>query len=217
MKRLYKSRQDRIIDGVCGGIGEYLGIDPVIVRIIFLLLFFMGGIGLLLYIAGMLIIPPNPEDKEKQPVESQKKTSSILFIFGLLLVIIGVGLLLENLGWPFWHFFKTAFNYLLPIFIIAIGLFLIISYFTKKRDVNITKTENEETKVELKTGETAKRLFRSRKNRMLFGVCGGLGEYLNTDPTIVRILWVILAISSFGIALLLYLIMAVIVPEEPAS
>ncbi|CUS81463.1 phage shock protein C (PspC) family protein, partial [Candidatus Kryptonium thompsonii] len=40
MKRLYKSRHDRIIDGVCGGIGEYLGIDPVIVRIIFILLFF---------------------------------------------------------------------------------------------------------------------------------------------------------------------------------
>ncbi len=224
MKRLYKSRRDKVIDGVCGGIGEYLGIDPVIVRIIFVLLFFMGGVGLLLYIAGMLIIPPSPEEKkEEQPVKSQKKTtSSLLFILGLLLIILGVGLLLENFGWPFWHFFKIAFNYLLPVFIIAIGLFLIITYFAKKQNTDIAKTENEESKVEtkteeIKTEETMKRLFRSRKNRMLFGVCGGLGEYLNTDPTIVRILWVILAISSLGIAILLYLIMAIIVPEEPAS
>ena len=52
---------------------------------------------------------------------------------------------------------------------------------------------------------------------MIFGVCGGLGEYLNTDPTVIRILWVILGISSLGIAILLYLIMAIIVPEEPTS
>lgn len=226
MKRLYKSRRDKVIDGVCGGIGEYLGIDPVIVRIIFVLLFFMGGVGLLLYIAGMLIIPPSPEErKEEQPaVESQKKpkSSGLLFIFGLILIIIGVGLLLENFGFPFWHFFKVAFNYLIPAFLIAIGLILIITYFTKKQNISITKAENEASKMEtktseIKTEEIMKRLFRSRKNRMLFGVCGGLGEYLNTDPTIVRILWVILAISSLGIAILLYLIMAIIVPEEPAS
>jgi len=219
MKRLYKSRRDRIIDGVCGGIGEYLGIDPAIVRIIFLLLFLMGGVGLLLYIAGMLIIPPNPEHKEKSPTEGQKKTSSLLFILGLLLVIIGFGLLLENFGWPFWHFFKMAFNYILPTLLIIAGLILIITYFTKRQSVPITGDEkgSEETPTESKTEETVKRLFRSRKNRMIFGVCGGLGEYLNTDPTIVRILWVILAISSLGIAILLYLIMAIIIPEEQVS
>ncbi len=216
MKRLYKSRENRIIDGVCGGIGEYLGIDPAIVRIIFILLFFMGGVGLLLYIAGMLIIPPNPEHKRTE--ETQTKPTSgkgILFILGLLLILIGVGLLLENFGFAFWHFLKSAFSYLLPVLFIAIGLFLIISYFTKKPEIlTEIKTEPEETKQE--TGEQVKRLFRSKKNRMIFGVCGGLGEYLNTDPTVIRILWVILAISSLGIAILLYLIMAIIVPEEPA-
>ena len=60
-----------------------------------------------------------------------------------------------------------------------------------------------------------KKLFRSKSNRMLFGVCGGLGEYLNTDPTVIRILWVILAFSSLGFALLLYLIMALLIPDEP--
>jgi len=218
MKRLYKSKRDRIIDGVCGGIGEYLGIDPVIVRIIFILLFFMGGIGLLLYIAGMLIIPVNPEHKEEKFKPEEKTQTSgrgILFIFGVILIIIGLGLLLENLGWPFWHFFKIGFNYAFPVFLIAIGLFLIINYARKKQDSQLAKIEEEKTQNETEL-ESMKRLFRSRKNRMIFGVCGGLGEYLNTDPTVVRILWVILAISSLGIAVLLYLIMAIIVPEEPA-
>ncbi len=216
MKRLYKSRENRIIDGVCGGIGEYLGIDPTIVRVIFLLLFFVGGVGLLLYIAGMLIIPPNPEHKKVEGAQAKPAPGKgMLFILGLLLILIGVALLFENFGFPFWHFLKSAFRYFLPALLIAIGLFLIISYFTKKPSIlNETKTETEETKSE--TEEQLKRLFRSKKNRMIFGVCGGLGEYLNTDPTVIRILWVILAISSLGMAILLYLIMAIIVPEEPA-
>jgi phage shock protein C len=220
VKRLYKSRHDRIIDGVCGGIGEYLGIDPVIVRIIFILLFFMGGVGLLLYIAGMLIIPVNPEhSREQPPVEPKKAGRGVLFILGIILVIIGIGLLLENFGWPFWRFLKVGFNYIFPLLLIAAGIFLIATYIQRKRNASISGVESGGEKIETETevSGAVKRLFRSRKNRMIFGVCGGLGEYLNTDPTVIRILWVILGISSLGIAILLYLIMAIIVPEEPTS
>lgn len=59
-----------------------------------------------------------------------------------------------------------------------------------------------------------KRLYRSRKDRQIAGVCGGVGDYLGIDPTIVRLLWVILSIAG-GPGLLLYLIMAAVVPEEP--
>ncbi len=217
MKRLYKSRHDRIIDGVCGGIGEYLGVDPTIVRIIFLLLFFMGGVGLILYIAGMLIIPVNPEHKETPEAKTERRPSrgrGILFVIGLLFVFIGLGLLLENFGWPVWYFLKASFNFILPIAIIAIGIFFILSYFSKMGKASEPENGSEQAKTK---EESVKRLFRSKKNRMIFGVCGGLGEYLNTDPTVVRILWVILAISSLGLAVLLYLIMAIIVPEEPTA
>lgn len=61
-----------------------------------------------------------------------------------------------------------------------------------------------------------KRLYRSRDNRMLAGVCGGIGEYLNTDPTVIRIIFVILAILGVGFGgLVLYLALWLIVPEEP--
>jgi len=57
-----------------------------------------------------------------------------------------------------------------------------------------------------------KRLYRSRNDKMLAGVCGGVAQYLNIDPTIVRLLAVI--IPGFGWCA--YLICAVIIPEEPA-
>ncbi len=62
-----------------------------------------------------------------------------------------------------------------------------------------------------------KRLYRSRTNRMLSGVCGGLGEYANIDPTLVRLLFVAGTIFSGGILLLVYLAMIFIVPETPLA
>ncbi len=58
-----------------------------------------------------------------------------------------------------------------------------------------------------------KRLYRSTKNQVFFGVCGGLGEYFGIDPTIVRLVWVLLACNGTG--LLAYLIAAVIIPKDP--
>ena len=59
-----------------------------------------------------------------------------------------------------------------------------------------------------------KRLFRSRKNRMIAGVCGGIGEYLEIDPTVVRLIWVLLVFLSFGAAIIAYIIAWIIVPEK---
>jgi len=57
VKRLYRSKKERIIAGVCGGLGEYFGIDPTIVRIIWVLLGLMGGSGIIAYIIAWIIIP----------------------------------------------------------------------------------------------------------------------------------------------------------------
>ena len=60
MKRLYKSRKNCVIDGVCGGIGEYFDVDPVVVRIVAVFFLFVGGSALIAYIVGMIIIPKAP-------------------------------------------------------------------------------------------------------------------------------------------------------------
>ena len=62
----------------------------------------------------------------------------------------------------------------------------------------------------------ARRLYRSRKERMVAGVCGGLAEYFDIDPTIVRLVAVLLALAG-GPGLVIYIVMAIIVPEEPVG
>ena len=59
-KKLYKSTQNNMLDGVCGGIAEYFGIDPTVVRLIWALFSLMGGSGILAYIIAAIIIPRSP-------------------------------------------------------------------------------------------------------------------------------------------------------------
>lgn len=59
-----------------------------------------------------------------------------------------------------------------------------------------------------------KRLYRSRADRRVAGVCGGIADYLAVDPTIVRIIWALFAIAG-GPGVVLYIILAAIIPEEP--
>jgi len=59
-----------------------------------------------------------------------------------------------------------------------------------------------------------KRLYRSKKERILGGVCGGIAEYVNTDPTIIRLLWALVTIVSIGVGLIAYLAAWIIIPEK---
>jgi len=65
MKKLYKSKNNKIFSGVIGGLGEYLGIDPTILRLIWLLILITTGIipGILIYIIAALIVPENSKTK----------------------------------------------------------------------------------------------------------------------------------------------------------
>ncbi len=138
-KKLYRSCDDRLIAGVCGGLGEYFEIDAAIIRLIFALVFFAGGAGLLIYVVAWIIIPSNPncggsqtgaeEIKEKaqdfakevkEHVKNRKTLSGSRTIFGLIILLLGIALLVENLfGLNIWQNFW-------PIVIIAIGLVIII-------------------------------------------------------------------------------------------
>jgi phage shock protein C len=63
--------------------------------------------------------------------------------------------------------------------------------------------------------EKTKKLYRSGRDRMLGGVCGGIAEYFNVDATLVRLLWVLLTLGSIGAGILVYLIAWIIIPENP--
>ena len=57
VKKLYRSKKKRVIAGVCGGLGEYLGVDPVIIRVVWIALALAYGAGILAYIIAWILIP----------------------------------------------------------------------------------------------------------------------------------------------------------------
>ena len=59
-----------------------------------------------------------------------------------------------------------------------------------------------------------KKLYRSKKDRMIGGVCGGIANYFNADPTIVRLIWAVATLISVGLGILVYLLAWIIVPEK---
>lgn len=62
-----------------------------------------------------------------------------------------------------------------------------------------------------------KRLYRSKRDRILGGVCAGLGEYFDIDPSIVRLLWAALTLLSLGTGIIVYIIAWILIPEQPGS
>jgi phage shock protein C len=153
VKRLYKSRKNKVIDGVCGGIAEYFEVDPVLVRVIFVLFFFFGGSAIIAYIVGMIIMPRLPLETEQEaetgktpeqteppgetpaqaeaakPVPAAASPGSL--IIGIILIVIGGIFLMSNFDFPLFHRFFWWFRYhfwdfFIPGIIIILGLLLII-------------------------------------------------------------------------------------------
>jgi len=213
-KRLYKSRRNRYIDGVCGGIAEYFEVDPTIVRLLWILITLLGGSGVILYIVAMIVMPVNPEHLIMQfPTPSGGTPSASADrrrFFGILLMLIGAFVLMMNLGWfaeiSWWSFARTV---MLPICLILVGGLFVYVHMTKDKHAAAPSGEPAAP-----GPEPPKELRRSITDRKLFGVCGGLAKYLAVDPTIVRLLFVLMVLGSFGWALLLYIILGIIMPEE---
>ncbi|HEY3362273.1 MAG TPA: PspC domain-containing protein, partial [Methanosarcina sp.] len=59
------------------------------------------------------------------------------------------------------------------------------------------------------------KLYRSKKNKIIAGICGGIGEYFKVDPTLIRLLWVLISVMGMGSGVVAYIIAWIIIPEEP--
>jgi phage shock protein C len=137
MERLYRSRDDRIIAGVCGGAGKYFNMDPTIIRLVWAASVFLGGFGLFAYVIAMIIIPEEPKGRKKggkvefSEKDFGKKMESLAMgegqvigraAGGLALICIGTLFLLSNMGIFSWW----SWTYMWPWTIIAIGLILLL-------------------------------------------------------------------------------------------
>lgn len=212
-RRLYKSRRNRMIDGVCGGVAEYFGVDPTLVRIIWVIVTLLGGTGFLLYIVAMIIMPANPESMATAGVSSPSPAPNgdKKRFWGILLVLAGAFLLMINLGWlASIHWWSISGSVILPILFILLGMILIYSY-TRRATDPAPASPSVATDI---PPASQKELRRSHAERKIFGVCGGIARYFEVDPTIVRILLILLVLASFGWGLLLYIILAIVMPED---
>ncbi|MFP4546497.1 MAG: PspC domain-containing protein [Fidelibacterota bacterium] len=130
-RKLYRNDKDKIIAGVCSGIAEYLNIDPVIVRIIALGLFFMHGFGLLTYIIAWVIIPPKEfkDENEVEPAKKQSAGGSTKIIIGVILIIFGALVALDK-SFYYTHFvtrvFHLTWEYFVPLALIIAGVFILM-------------------------------------------------------------------------------------------
>jgi phage shock protein C len=151
-KRLLRSRTDSMVGGVCGGLARYLGVDPTLVRLIFVLIALAPGPGLLVYLALWIVIPAedrpagttveqniqaNAEEiaQRARTFGSEVRTAArepnpkATMIFGLALIGMGAIVLLQNLGLPWLWWVKG--DILWPILLILVGLTLIWSRLKK--------------------------------------------------------------------------------------
>lgn len=67
----------------------------------------------------------------------------------------------------------------------------------------------------MSTNSTEKKLYKSRFDKKISGVCGGIAEYFNIDSTIVRLVWALASLGSLGTGAIVYIVMALIIPENP--
>lgn len=203
-RRMYKSRSNRIVAGVCGGVAEFFEIDPMIIRLLWILSIFLGGAGLALYVVAMFIMPTNPSEAASASLSNAPR-----YTWGFALIGIGALLVLYNLGVvPFLWLGGFSWRIIFATMLIAIGAVLVFSHFRKR--VRPAETGDEKTD----RPSEPRRLYRSIRDRKIFGVCGGLGEYFEIDPTIVRLVFVFVTLYSFGFGILAYIILAIVTPEE---
>jgi len=145
-------------------------------------------------------------------------------VTGLTLILAGTIYLLSELGvWTGLVFSDLVLPWLVGIVVILLGFGLLTWRSSSGEDEGTSKTKKKA--VEADTGETKvveepgksgkKKLMRSRTDKKLLGVCGGIAEYLNLDSTLVRIAFVVGVIGSGGPFVLGYLLLALVMPKEP--
>jgi phage shock protein C len=140
-QKLWRKKDDKVIAGICSGLGQYFNSDPILFRFAFLALLFAGGSSIFIYIILWIVLPSEPISMKSETIYTEainasntdnnikemQSMDSTSLVFGLLLISGGVLLLLNNLV-PYLKMQK-----LWPVILIMIGLGLL---FNKKKDKN---------------------------------------------------------------------------------
>jgi phage shock protein C len=109
-----RSRSERLVAGVCGGVGRYLGVDPVLLRIAFIILALANGLGVIAYVVAWVAIPEEGPDQPAGPAAEPRRETGRLVLGGSL-VVLGLVLLLDRLAPDLDELFW-------PVAVVAVGV-----------------------------------------------------------------------------------------------
>lgn len=124
-KKLFRSENERIIAGIAGGLAQYFGTDPILIRIIFIFLAFMGGGGIALYILLWMFVPAENQVTEKADIvhevdrHAKNSNRNVHIILGVFITLIGAMLLADNFL-PF-----LSFSKIWPVFVVLFGILVL--------------------------------------------------------------------------------------------
>lgn len=230
---LFRHPTDKMIGGVCGGLGDYLNWDPTLIRILWVAATITtGGGGLLAYLALWLLLPVGTAKRGQVRSAAVELTELNLGRAAKVLIVLGGLLLLSNVGilpslWSgFWFVMRLFFW---PALLIGIGYLLLrstgqtldwrvdLGNWRNRMRMNegqINMPDKEALKSNFQSLRQRFPLKRSRRNKMFMGVCGGIGQKLGVDANLVRLVWAALSIGSIGAGVLLYVFLGLVLPEE---
>lgn len=203
VKHLYRSRIDRYAGGVCGGIAEYFNIDSMLVRVLFVISGLIGGLSIIVYLAALVIVPEDARDISSTELELTKRNkpeSSLMWGAGL--IVIGFLLLLRETGvLSYFDFDDISWSSIWAILLIVGGVALLFSRNGEKEE----------------TGNSVPTIVRPHADRKLAGVCAGIAEYYSIDASMVRLGWILTTLISSGVAILVYIALIFVFPEESTT
>lgn len=237
---LYRHPSHQLIGGVCGGIAEYTRLDPSLVRVLWVVLTVgSAGAGFLAYLALWLLLPVGTASGGVESPATLELNERNVWRAGMLLVSLGVLWLLANVGvlpWLWVAFWRTVGLIFWPALLIGAGVLLLNnqrglrSRFAKSRERMRSRFSEESSKVKesvrmdresVKSGlgkaKAAIPFKRSRTDRIFYGVCGAIGQAINIDANLVRLIWVAFSVGSVGMGVLLYIAAGLLLPEEDAA
>lgn len=204
MKRIYRSQEDRIIAGVCGGFAEYLEIDPTLVRLVWIFFTIFGGLGILAYIFSIILISEKDRLKAKE-IKADDDRDEKLVLWGVVIIIVGIVLFFRHqpMVGMMWHAVSgNWFNILFAIALIGVGIYILLN----------RKDDDKKSFSNLRISG----LHLSETDKKIAGVCGGIAESVNIDSTIIRLIWILGSLLSAGIGIVLYII-CMLVFSKPAD